>query len=153
MKNGSGGASAPNAGGSSLAITERQKPAPSCVAALFQMFARRKLFSSSSKKNKLLPSGKIATKLHCPLLRANHLYPPSGQLCESAAVRQPLHIRCFSARTEVLAWETGERRREDGGGQDEAPFGTAKFPLSFSSSDFFGGMKLQFCIGVLVLKL
>ncbi|KAG2625961.1 hypothetical protein PVAP13_3KG282900 [Panicum virgatum] len=56
MKNGSGGASAPNAGGGSLAITERQKPAPSCVAALFQMFARRKLFSSSSKKNKLLPS-------------------------------------------------------------------------------------------------
>jgi len=28
----------------------------------------------------------------------------------------------LSARTEVLAWETGERRREDGGGQDEAPF-------------------------------
>ncbi|CAN6345960.1 unnamed protein product [Urochloa humidicola] len=41
--------------GSSLAIAERQQPAPSCVAALFQMFARRKLFSSSSKKNKLLP--------------------------------------------------------------------------------------------------
>jgi len=151
MKNGSGGASAPNAGGSSLAITERQKPAPSCVAALFQMFARRKLFSSSSK-SKLLPSGKIATKLHCPCC-AQIIFIPSGQLCESAAVRQPLHIRCFSARTEVLAWETGERRREDGGGQDEAPFGTAKFPLSFSSSDFFGGMKLQFCIGVLVLKL
>ncbi|CAN6336894.1 unnamed protein product [Urochloa humidicola] len=55
MKNGSGGASAPSAGSSSLAITERQKPAPSCVAALFQMFARRKLFSSSSKKSKLLP--------------------------------------------------------------------------------------------------
>ncbi|RCV16675.1 hypothetical protein SETIT_3G156800v2 [Setaria italica] len=55
MKSGSGGASAPSAGGSSLAIAERQKPAPSCVAALFQMFARRKLFSSSSKKSKLLP--------------------------------------------------------------------------------------------------
>ncbi|PAN18267.1 hypothetical protein PAHAL_3G190600 [Panicum hallii] len=56
MKSGSAGASAPSAGGSSLAIAERQKPAPSCVAALFQMFARRKLFSSSSKKSKLLPS-------------------------------------------------------------------------------------------------
>ncbi|XP_039799966.1 uncharacterized protein LOC120664724 [Panicum virgatum] len=56
MKNGSGGASAPSAGGGSLAIAERQKPTPSCVAALFQMFARRKLFSSSSKKSKLLPS-------------------------------------------------------------------------------------------------
>ncbi|CAN6359261.1 unnamed protein product [Urochloa humidicola] len=55
MKSGSGGASAPGAGGSSLAIAERQKPAPSCVAALFQMFARKKLFSSSSKKSKLLP--------------------------------------------------------------------------------------------------
>ena len=70
---------------------------------------------------------------------AQIIFIPSGQLCESAAVRQPLQIRCFSARTEVLAWETGERRREDGGGQDEAPFGTAKFPLSFSSSDFFWG--------------
>ncbi|CAL4894728.1 unnamed protein product [Urochloa decumbens] len=55
MKSGSGGASAPSAAGSSLAIAERQKPAPSCVAALFQMFARKKLFSSSSKKSKLLP--------------------------------------------------------------------------------------------------
>ncbi|KAL6609549.1 hypothetical protein ACP70R_039518 [Stipagrostis hirtigluma subsp. patula] len=55
MKSGSGGASAPSAGGNSLAIAERQKPAPSCVAALFQMLAKRKLFSSSSKKSKMLP--------------------------------------------------------------------------------------------------
>ncbi|XP_008656008.1 uncharacterized protein [Zea mays] len=51
----SGTASAPSGGGGGLAITERQKPAPSRVAALFQMFAKRKLFSSSSKKSKLLP--------------------------------------------------------------------------------------------------
>ncbi|XP_066364202.1 uncharacterized protein [Miscanthus floridulus] len=51
----SGSASAPSGGAGGLAITERQKPAPSCVAALFQMFAKRKLFSSSSKKSKLLP--------------------------------------------------------------------------------------------------
>lgn len=58
MKNGRAGATAPSGGGgsSSLAIVERQKPAPSCVAALFQMFAKRKLFSSSSKKAKLLPT-------------------------------------------------------------------------------------------------
>ncbi|WVZ99520.1 hypothetical protein U9M48_044800, partial [Paspalum notatum var. saurae] len=57
MKSGGGSSSAPSAGGgsSSLAIAERQKPAPSCVAALFQMLAKRKLFSSSSKKAKLLP--------------------------------------------------------------------------------------------------
>ncbi|KAL6618841.1 hypothetical protein ACP70R_033980 [Stipagrostis hirtigluma subsp. patula] len=55
MKSGSGGASAPSAGGNSLTIAERQKPAPSCVAALFQMLAKRKLFSSSSKKSKMLP--------------------------------------------------------------------------------------------------
>ncbi|KAF0926293.1 hypothetical protein E2562_022111 [Oryza meyeriana var. granulata] len=54
MKSGNS-ASAPSAGGNSLAITERQKPAPSCVASLFQMLAKRKLFSSSSKKTKLLP--------------------------------------------------------------------------------------------------
>ncbi|XP_040380156.1 uncharacterized protein LOC102721168 isoform X2 [Oryza brachyantha] len=54
MKSGSS-AAAPAAGGNSLAIAERQKPAPSCVASLFQMLAKRKLFSSSSKKTKLLP--------------------------------------------------------------------------------------------------
>ncbi|KAM3299771.1 hypothetical protein ACQJBY_040993 [Aegilops geniculata] len=47
--NGGGG------GGGGLAITERQRPAPSRVAALFQMLAKRRLFSSSSsKKTKLL---------------------------------------------------------------------------------------------------
>ncbi|KAG8086321.1 hypothetical protein GUJ93_ZPchr0010g9607 [Zizania palustris] len=68
MKNGNS-ASAPqtSAGGNSLAITERQKPAPSCVAALFQMLAKRKLFSSSSKKNKLLPP-----------VRAQKFSPPTG---------------------------------------------------------------------------
>uniref|UniRef100_A0A0D9WJF2 DUF3741 domain-containing protein n=1 Tax=Leersia perrieri TaxID=77586 RepID=A0A0D9WJF2_9ORYZ len=55
MKSGNSAASVPNAGGNSLAIAERQKPpAPSCVAALFQMLAKKKLFSSSSKKTKLL---------------------------------------------------------------------------------------------------
>jgi hypothetical protein len=60
MKNG-GSSSAASAGGS-LAITERQKP--SCVAALFQMLAKRKLFSSSSNKTKLLAPGETAEKLH-----------------------------------------------------------------------------------------
>jgi hypothetical protein len=60
MKNsGSSSSSVANAvGGGSLAITERQKP--SCVAALFQMLAKRKLFSSSSNKTKLLAPGEIA---------------------------------------------------------------------------------------------
>ncbi|CAN6327384.1 unnamed protein product [Urochloa humidicola] len=120
MKSGSGGASAPCAGGSSLAIAERQQPAPSCVAALFQMFARRKLFSSSSKKSKRLPPGEIATKLHCPCCAQ---IPPSRNCANlSLLVSFFVCLRCFSARTEVLAWETGGRRREDGGGQDEAPF-------------------------------
>jgi hypothetical protein len=35
------------------------------VAALFQMLAKRKLFSSSSSKTKLLAPGEIAEKLHC----------------------------------------------------------------------------------------
>ncbi|GJN15137.1 hypothetical protein PR202_gb02030 [Eleusine coracana subsp. coracana] len=55
MKDGGGSASAPSTGVNSLAIAERQKQAPSCVAALFQIFAKRKLFSSTSKKSKLLP--------------------------------------------------------------------------------------------------
>ncbi|XP_048548242.1 uncharacterized protein LOC125527765 isoform X1 [Triticum urartu] len=51
----SSSAAANGGGGGGLAITERQKPAPSRVAALFQMLAKRKLFSSSSsKKTKLL---------------------------------------------------------------------------------------------------
>ncbi|XP_037473295.1 uncharacterized protein LOC119349374 [Triticum dicoccoides] len=58
MRRGGSSSSAANAGGGGgggLAIAERQKPAPSRVAALFQMLARRKLFSSSSsKKTKLL---------------------------------------------------------------------------------------------------
>uniref|UniRef100_A0ACD5U027 Uncharacterized protein n=1 Tax=Avena sativa TaxID=4498 RepID=A0ACD5U027_AVESA len=54
MKNGSSSsvAAANGGGGGGLAIAERQKP--SCVAALFQMLAKRKLFSSSSSKTKLL---------------------------------------------------------------------------------------------------
>uniref|UniRef100_A0ACD5T7N9 Uncharacterized protein n=1 Tax=Avena sativa TaxID=4498 RepID=A0ACD5T7N9_AVESA len=50
MKN--GGSSSASAANGGLAIAERQKP--SCVAALFQMLAKRKLFSSSSSKTKLL---------------------------------------------------------------------------------------------------
>ncbi|KAM0904466.1 hypothetical protein ACQ4PT_017941 [Festuca glaucescens] len=65
MKNG-GSSSAANAGGG-LAITERQKP--SCVAALFQMLAKRKLFSSSSSNK---------TKLLAPA-RAQKLSPGSGR--------------------------------------------------------------------------
>uniref|UniRef100_A0A452ZSQ0 DUF3741 domain-containing protein n=4 Tax=Aegilops tauschii subsp. strangulata TaxID=200361 RepID=A0A452ZSQ0_AEGTS len=55
-RGGSSSSSAANGGGGGgLAITERQRPAPSRVAALFQMLAKRKLFSSSSsKKTKLL---------------------------------------------------------------------------------------------------
>ncbi|XP_062180338.1 uncharacterized protein LOC133884795 [Phragmites australis] len=82
MKNGSGSASAPSAGGNSLAIAERQKPAPSCVAALFQMFAKRKLFSSSSKKSKMLPQ-----------VRAQKFSPgrpPGGGEKTSAAKTRPL---------------------------------------------------------------
>jgi hypothetical protein len=133
MKSGSGsgrgGACAPSAGGgSSLAIAERQKPAPSCVAALFQMFARRKLFSSSSKKSKLLPPGEIATKLHCSC-SANLLLFVSFSF-----------LRCFSARNQVLAWETGGRRRQDGGrGQDEAPFGQPQISSLFFFIRFFLG--------------
>uniref|UniRef100_A0ACD5TE56 Uncharacterized protein n=1 Tax=Avena sativa TaxID=4498 RepID=A0ACD5TE56_AVESA len=55
MKNGSSSSVAAangGGGGGGLAIAERQKP--SCVAALFQMLAKRKLFSSSSSKTKLL---------------------------------------------------------------------------------------------------
>ncbi|OEL20430.1 hypothetical protein BAE44_0018552 [Dichanthelium oligosanthes] len=76
MKSGSGGASAPSAGAGSLAIAERQKPAPSCVAVLFQMFARRKLFSSSSKKSKLLPPDYSRSKIEGN--GTNH-YPQPGQ--------------------------------------------------------------------------
>ncbi|KAM3412431.1 hypothetical protein ACQJBY_003871 [Aegilops geniculata] len=51
----SSAAAANGGGGVGLAITERQRPAPSRVAALFQMLDKRKLFSSSSsKKAKLL---------------------------------------------------------------------------------------------------
>jgi hypothetical protein len=64
--------SAANAGGGGLAITERQKPAPSRVAALFQMLAKRKLFSSSSsKKTKLLAPGLMRLRTEwLPLLIA-----------------------------------------------------------------------------------
>jgi hypothetical protein len=136
----SGSASAPSGGGGGgLAITERQKPAPSCVAALFQMFAKRKLFSSSSKKSKLLPPGEIATGLRTALffLCANHFPLP---LRVTMRIRRFSYVsfcfRCFSARTQVLSRATAGRRREDGGGQDEAPSGTL---FSFSSSDFLGG--------------
>ncbi|CAM0954076.1 unnamed protein product [Alopecurus aequalis] len=66
MKNGGSSSSAAHAGG--LAIAERQKPAPSCVAALFQMLAKKKLFSSSSSKTKLLAPA-----------RAQKLSPASGR--------------------------------------------------------------------------
>ncbi|TVT96749.1 hypothetical protein EJB05_58022 [Eragrostis curvula] len=85
MKDGNGIASAPSAGGNSLAITERQKPAPSCVAALFQMFAKRKLFSSS-KKSKLLPP-----------VRAQKFSPgrpPAVGDMSPAAKRRPLLLDC-----------------------------------------------------------
>ncbi|XP_062232066.1 uncharacterized protein LOC133929357 [Phragmites australis] len=93
MKSGSGSASAPTAGGNSLAIAERQKPAPSCVAALFQMFAKRKLFSSSSKKSKLLPP-----------VRAQKFLPgrpPGGGEKTPAAKRLPLLLNSadYSSRS------------------------------------------------------
>jgi hypothetical protein len=134
----SGSASAPSGGGAAgvLAITERQKPAPSCVAALFQMFAKRKLFSSSSKKSKLLPPGEISMETRCPF--SAQIILPSPPSCNYAI--PPLFVsfrlRCFSARTKVLAWGTAGRRRQDGGGQDETPSGKL---FSFSSSDFLGG--------------
>jgi len=132
----SGSASAPSGGG--LAITERQKPAPSCVAALFQMFAKRKLFSSSSKKSKLLPPGEIATGLRTALffLCANHFPLPPSRNYANPPLFVSFCLRCFSARTQVLSRATAGRRREDGGGQDEAPSDTL---FSFSSSDFLGG--------------
>ncbi|XP_051210189.1 uncharacterized protein [Lolium perenne] len=80
MKNG-GSSSAASAGGS-LAITERQKP--SCVAALFQMLAKRKLFSSSSNKTKLLAPAR-AQKLSPGSGR-----PPGGGEKTPAAKKRPL---------------------------------------------------------------
>ncbi|GJM89668.1 hypothetical protein PR202_ga05877 [Eleusine coracana subsp. coracana] len=82
MKDGSGSASAPSTGVNSLAIAERQKQAPSCVAALFQMFAKRKLFSSTSKKSKLLPP--VRTQKFSPGR------PLGGGDTSPAAKRRPL---------------------------------------------------------------
>lgn len=87
MKSGSASAPSGGGGGGGLAITERQKPAPSCVAALFQMFAKRKLFSSSSKKSKLLPPGEIATGLRCSF---------SAQIISPSPLRVTMRIRRFS---------------------------------------------------------
>ncbi|KAM0919552.1 hypothetical protein ACQ4PT_008114 [Festuca glaucescens] len=81
MKNGgSSSSSAANAGGG-LAITERQKP--SCVAALFQMLAKRKLFSSSNKTKLLAPAR--AQKLSPGSGR-----PPGGGEKTQAAKKRPL---------------------------------------------------------------
>ena len=134
----SGSASAPSGGGAAggLAITERQKPAPSCVAALFQMFAKRKLFSSSSKKNKLLPPGEIATGL-CAVFSLRKSSPPPSRNYANPPLLVSFRLRCFSARTQVLSCETAGRRREDGGGQDEAPSGTHTHPVFFFFIRYF----------------
>lgn len=113
----SGTASAPSGGGGGLAITERQKPAPSRVAALFQMFAKRKLFSSSSKKSKLLPPGELRSRRYCVVLslRKQSPSPPSWfvQLCESAAFRKLSSPVFQCARTSSLLgdrWPAATRR-------------------------------------------
>ncbi|KAL6848987.1 hypothetical protein ACP4OV_021570 [Aristida adscensionis] len=77
--------------GSSLAIAERKKPAPSCVAALFQMLAKRKLFSSSSKKSKMLPP-----------VRAQKFSPgrpPAGGETMQAAKTRPLLLNAEYSRS------------------------------------------------------
>jgi hypothetical protein len=140
MKDGGGSGSAPSAGVNSLAITERQKPAPSCVASLFQMFAKRKLFSSTSKKSKLLPPGEIATKLH------SSCFAPFPHSRDRA--NQPLSARCFSPRAQVFAWETAWRRRHVTGSQEKAPSGTV--PFLCISFDFL--LKLQLCSGYAILS-
>jgi hypothetical protein len=144
MKDGGGSGSAPSAGVNSLAITERQKPAPSCVASLFQMFAKRKLLSSTSKKSKLLPPGEIATKLHCSCFAP---FPHSRD-----CANQPLSARCFSPRAQVFAWETAGRRRHVAGSQEKAPSGTVPFPIPFFCINFVFLVKLQLCSGYAIFS-
>lgn len=141
----SGGASAPSAGGSSLAIAERQKPAPSCVAALFQMFARRKLFSSSSKKSKLLPPGEIATKLHCPCCCCAQInFPPSRNF----ATRRCSSPCVFGVSVRAPKYTPG---RPAGSGEKTAAAKMRPLLVRHKISSFFFyirfflGMKLQFC--------
>lgn len=151
----SGSASTPGGGGG-LAITERQKPAPSCVAALFQVFAKRKLFSSSSKKSKMLPPGEIATELHSAF-SAQIFFPsnpPSRNPCESAAVRQLLSsvFQCAHISSRLGDRRSAARRRRRAG---RGPFwyGTGyTHPGFLSLHQIFLVTKLQFFLRISSLK-
>uniref|UniRef100_A0A0E0L5E5 DUF3741 domain-containing protein n=1 Tax=Oryza punctata TaxID=4537 RepID=A0A0E0L5E5_ORYPU len=153
MKGGSSAtAASTGGGGNSLAIAERQKPAPSCVASLFQMLAKRKLFSSSSKKTKLLPPVRTqkfspgrppaggektpAAKMRTLLLDAPYYpnevtsrLPPPGQdnksseMCTPGVVARLMGLNSMPATSHQKAVKTMEAS-ELGGHQNECSYGS-----------------------------